>query len=434
MTTIRRAGRDVLYNALGSLAGIVGFVVVVLVLLPGLAFTVTIIGTVVGLLLVTVSLRLAVRLGSLHRRLLAGLLHDEVPPPAPFQRGTGVLGRLDRRLRYRPGWRAVSFVLVKLPMAVMQVFAVSAVVCGLLDLTYPVAWLVVRHHGHHAGTWVAHTVGPLPLGMAVSSWPDTLGAVSIGVLYLLGGVWLGRGATALDRWLIRGLLGPNRLDERVSQLERTRALAVDDAAAALRRVERDLHDGAQMRLAALAMNLGMAQDKLGDTDEDDASADTATARELIAAAHRNALDALTDLRDLARGIHPPALDNGLAVALESLAASSAIPAAVSAALPGRPAPAIETIAYFCAAELIANATKHSYANQIKIKIYSERTGVLLLSVSDDGIGGASQGRGSGLDGLAHRVSTVDGRIGISSPDGGPTVVTVELPMRAGNEG
>ena len=160
--------------------------------------------------------------------------------------------------------------------------------------------------------------------------------------------------------------------ERVSELERTRSLAVEDSAAALRRVERDLHDGAQMRLAALAMNLGMAREKLG--DDDAARPDDATVRELIDAAHRNAVDALADLRDLARGIHPPALDNGLPSALATLAASSAIPASVTAEIGERPAPAIETIAYFCAAELIANATKHSYANQIKINIYTERAG------------------------------------------------------------
>jgi signal transduction histidine kinase len=243
--------------------------------------------------------------------------------------------------------------------------------------------------------------------------------------------WLARGINAADRRLVRGLLGPSSMSERVSELERTRALAVDDSAAALRRVERDLHDGAQMRLAALAMNLGMAREKLG--DDEDATGEAATVRELLDAAHRNAVDALADLRDLARGIHPPVLDNGLASALASLATSSAIPATVTADIGTRPAPAIESIAYFCAAELIANATKHSYANQIKIKIYTERARVLRLEVADDGIGGADLGRGTGLSGLAQRVSTVDGRIDVSSPAGGPTIVTIQLPLRAGGD-
>jgi len=188
-------------------------------------------------------------------------------------------------------------------------------------------------------------------------------------------------------------------------------------------VERDLHDGAQMRLAALAMNLGMAREKLDDDDD-------ATVRELIDAAQRNAVDALADLRDLARGIHPPALDNGLPSALATLAASSAIPASVTADIKARPAPAIETIAYFCAAELIANATKHSYANQIEINIYTERSGVLRLEVTDDGIGGADAAHGTGLTGLAQRVSTVDGHLEVSSPSGGPTTIIVKLPLKA----
>ena len=429
MSTIQRAGRELLYSVLGSLAGIVGFFVVVFTFLPGLGLSVTIIGTVVGMLLLTLTLWFARRLGSFHRRLLGRLLGEHVPPPVPLERGTGVLGRLDRRLRYRPGWRAVGFALVKLPVAVIQVISVASVVCGLVDIAYPVGWLALRNHP--AGTSLSPLTALAPVSFftfQVSSWLATFLAALAGVVWVLAGVWLARGAIAADRRLIRSLLGPSTLTERVTELERTRALAVDDSAAALRRVERDLHDGAQMRLAALAMNLGMAREKLGD---DGATDDPLTVRGLVDAAHRNAVDALADLRDIARGIHPPVLDNGLAVALESLAASSAIPASVTADIgpAQRPSPAIETIAYFCAAELIANATKHSYANQIKIEINSERTGVLRLAVSDDGIGGADQARGSGLDGLSQRVSTVDGRLDISSPPGGPTVVTVELPLR-----
>src|ERR1022692_653284 len=294
-------------------------------------------------------------------------------------------------------------------------------------MAYPAIWLLFRNHsGDNLSPLVA--VIPVPFGgsFQISSWPGTFPAALAGAVCVVLAAWLARGINEGDRRLVRGLLGPSSLTERVSELERTRALAVDDSAAALRRGERDLHDGAQMRLAALAMNLGMAQEKLGDVPGDD----NATVRELLDAAHRNAVDALADLRDLARGIHPPVLDNGLASALATLATSSAIPATVTADVGTRPAPAIETIAYFCAAELIANATKHSYANHINIKIYTERAGVLHLEVSDDGVGGAEQGRGSGLSGLAQRVSTVDGRIDVSSPPGGPTMVTVELPLRA----
>jgi signal transduction histidine kinase len=415
-----------MYCGFGGVAGLAGFWITVVLLLSGLTISVSVIGTVFGLVLITMTLRVSRRLGSLHRRLLKRILGRPVEAPPPFQPGTGILNRVDRRLRDRPAWRAVWYALIKLPVSAVQLYTVALTAFGLADLAYPAIWLLFRNHpGGTLSPMVA--VVPVPFGgnISVGSWLGAFPAALAGAACVVAAAWLARGINAADGRLVRGLLGPSSMAERVSELERTRALAVDDSAAALRQVERDLHDGAQMRLAALAMNLGMAREKLGDDDQE-----SATVRELIDAAHRNAVDALADLRDLARGIHPPVLDNGLASALATLAASSAIPVTVSADIGTRPAPAIETIAYFCAAELIANATKHSYANQIKIDIHTERTGVLLLEVSDDGIGGADAGRGSGLSGLAQRVSTVDGRINVSSPAGGPTMVTVELPLRA----
>ena len=172
------------------------------------------------------------------------------------------------------------------------------------------------------------------------------------------------------------------------------------------------------------MNVGMAQDKTGE----------AVVRELLDAAQAGLSEALADLRRIARGIHPPALDNGLADALESLAASSPIPATVRADVARRPSPAIETIGYFCVAELLANAIKHSAANRIDIDIDTERPDALRLRVGDDGRGGADPSRGTGLAGLLQRVSTVDGSMSVSSPPGGPTSVTVELPMRMTGRG
>ncbi len=421
----RRTIRELLYCGLGGLAGAVGFWITIVMLALGLTISVSVLGTVIGLLLLTLALRVSRRLGALHRRLASWLLRYRVEAPPKFQPGTGILGRLDRRLRDRAAWRAVSYSLVKLPVAFVEVYAITAAVIGLVDITYPVDWVLFRNH----------PVGPLHPMVALNpvsfgagnfliySWPGTFLAALLGAASVVGATWLARAITAGDRRLVRALLGPSSMAERVSELERTRTLAVEDSAAALRRVERDLHDGAQMRLAALAMNLGMAREKLDDDDD-------ATVRELIDAAQRNVVDALADLRDLARGIHPPALDSGLPSALATLAASSAIPASVNADIGTRPAPAIETIAYFCAAELIANATKHSYANQIKINIFIERTGVLRLEVTDDGIGGADATRGSGLAGLAQRVSTVDGHLEVSSPPGGPTTVAVKLPLKA----
>ncbi len=425
----RQTRRELLYCGLGGLAGLAGFWLTLVLLAVGFTVSASIIGTVIGLLVLTVALRVSRRLGSLHRRLLKRFLGYQVEAPLRFQPGSGLLGRLDRRLRDRAAWRAVWYSLIKLPVAAVQIYAIVLTVFGLVDLSYPVVWLLFRNNGSRADLSPLVAVVPVPFGgqLDIYSWFGTFPAAIAGAACVVAAAWLARGISAADRSLIRGLLGPTSMAERVSELERTRTLAVEDSAAALRRVERDLHDGAQMRLAALAMNLGMAREKLG---EDNEQPENATVRELIDAAHRNAVDALADLRDLARGIHPPVLDNGLASALATLAASSAIPASVTADIGPRPAPAIETIAYFCAAELMANATKHSYANQIKIKIHTERTGVLRLEVSDDGIGGADAARGSGLAGLAQRVSTVDGRIDMVSPAGGPTIVTIELPLKA----
>ena len=218
----------------------------------------------------------------------------------------------------------------------MQIYALALTACGLADLLYPLFWALFRNHQGGNISPLA-VLQPLPFGgsFKVYSWPGTIPAALFGAVCVVAGAWVARGINAGDRALVRGLLGPSSMAERVSELERTRALAVDDSAAALRRVERDLHDGAQMRLAALAMNLGMAREKLGEEDE---QPDNATVRELIDAAHRNAVDALADLRDLARGIHPPVLDSGLASALATLATSSAIPASVTADIGPRPAP------------------------------------------------------------------------------------------------
>jgi signal transduction histidine kinase len=424
----RRTLRELLYCGFGGVAGLLGFWITLVLLVLGVGISASVLGTVIGLLLLTLAVRTGRRLGGLHRHLASWLLGYRVEAPPRFKPGTGILGRLDRRLRDRAAWRGISYSLVKLPVSVVQIYAIALTACGLADLCFPLRWALFRDHSGGSPPPLV-LLQPLPFGgtFTIYSWPGTFLAALIGAAWVIAGAWVARGINAGDRALVRGLLGPSTMAERVSELERTRTLAVEDAAAALRRVERDLHDGAQMRLAALAMNLGMAREKLGDDDE---HADNATVRELIDAAHRNAVDALADLRDLARGIHPPTLDNGLASALATLAASSAIPATVTARLDLRPAPAIETIAYFSAAELIANATKHSYANQITINIYTERSGVLRLEVTDDGIGGADAARGSGLAGLAQRVSTVDGLLDVSSPPGGPTVVTVELPLKA----
>ena len=216
---------------------------------------------------------------------------------------------------------------------------------------------------------------------------------------------------------------------RVRELEQSRAHAVDDSAARLRQIERDLHDGAQAQMVAVTMKLGLAVKKLGRMVDGTGQTDLDRVLDLVAAAHRGAKEAITELRDLARGIHPPVLDHGLGAALTTLAARSDLPVELVLDLPERPSAAIEAIAYFCAAELVANAAKHSGAGHATLEA-AHVPGLLRVRVSDDGSGGARVEARGGLAGLAERVGTVDGSLQISSPPGGPTVVTVELPPHA----
>jgi signal transduction histidine kinase len=432
----RRARLEVLFCLAGIPLGLcvlvvpylgVGVAQLLALLTPGQELTwVSGVGSILALLgLVVAATRVGRGLGAVHRRLAAGLLDERVPPP-PRPPGRGVLGRLGAGLRDGPGWRAVAYQLLKLPVAVLASYAVFLWAAGLVNLTYPFWWGLFRNQPPGVTLGPVLAASPFPgRALHITTFAGTFAAFAVGAAMLLAAPWVTRAVVTADRRLLRELLGPGRLAQRVRDLEQTRALAVDDAAARLRRVERDLHDGAQVHLATLAMHLGMAREQLG---HDGDPLDVARARELLDAAHRGAKDALGELRHLARGIHPPVLDGGLQDALATLAAGSAIPVELRCDLPERPAPAIETIAYFCAAELLANAAKHSHAKLVTTQVAGQE-GLLVLTVGDDGAGGADPARGTGLSGLAQRVRTVDGRLEVSSPAGGPTRITIQLPLR-----
>jgi signal transduction histidine kinase len=260
--------------------------------------------------------------------------------------------------------------------------------------------------------------------------------VVLGVLLLASFHWLGPltwlaalplAGAALIFWTVYRLQQDSV--RRVRELEQSRANLVEDSAARLRRIERDLHDGAQAQMVAVAMKLGLAREKLGAAIAGSVQADLQRALELVDAAHRGAKEAIAELRDLARGIHPPELDHGLGTALTTLAARSGVPVELVVDLPERPSIAIETIAYFCAAELLTNVAKHSGAQHATLEAV-HAGGLLQVRLSDDGSGGARLDERGGLAGLAERVKTVDGRLQVSSPPHGPTVVTVELPSHA----
>jgi signal transduction histidine kinase len=442
-----RARRELLFCAVKGPLGLA--VLVVPVALTGLPLTVTLLvhavhpanrhsqpdgviaflgPAVLFMLLALLALapRLARGLATVYRRLAGRVLGEQIAGPAPIRSGRRPVSWLGATLRDGPGWRAAGYLLVQPPLAVLGCYAVVIWwAAGLVNMTYPLWWAWFRNHP--PGVRLSPVPVLTPFGVLhVATLAGTFAAFAAGAAMVAAAPWLTRAVVRADLWLMRGLLGPGRLERRVADLERARALAVDDAATMLRRLERDLHDGAQIRLATLAMNLGMAMDRL-EAEEDKPG--LAEVRDLVGAAHQSAKDAMTELRDLARGIHPPVLDNGLPDALATLAAASPVPVRLTTAIAHRPSQAIETIAYYCAAELLANAVKHSGAATITLTVTGEAE-LLLLRVTDDGHGGADPAAGSGLAGLAQRARTVDGRLEVTSPPGGPTQVTVELPLHA----
>jgi signal transduction histidine kinase len=309
-------------------------------------------------------------------------------------------------------WRARAYFALKLPLAAVGLAVIAACwLGGVFCLTFP-AWRTLGLGSAFGDAGLASLSGSFTL-------------LPLGVALLLAAPWATHGLTEVDRWLMRGLLGPGSSATRIRALEQSRARVVDDSAARLRTIERDLHDGTQAQLVALAMKLGLAREKL----QDAGGIDLARVTQLVEDAHRGALEAITDLRTMARGIHPPVLDNGLADALATLANRSAVPVELVTDIPERPSAAIETIAYFSAAELLTNVAKHSGAMHATLEAVHV-PGLLRVRVTDDGVGGARPVPNGGLSGLAERVRTVDGRIEIHSPSGGPTTVTVELPSHA----
>jgi signal transduction histidine kinase len=415
----RRTWGELLFALLGLPLGVAGFTFTVVTFSVSSALLITFVGLPLMALTGLVSRYLGYGLRVLTNR-LAG---SDVPAPQPFQARPGLLGWISSCLSDGTAWRARLYLLLKLPLGILTFVAVMAFwAYGAMGLAYP-AWrptLPCNRTSDH----VCHRAIEFGDGWQADTWPRILLVMLAGLVLLLLAPWVVRGVVLLDRMVARALLGPTASAERMAQLERTRAAAVDDSAATLRRIERDLHDGAQAKLVAVAMNVGLAREKLAEGgDPDDAG-------RLLDAAHATAKEAIVELRDLARGIHPPVLDSGLDAALATLVSHAAVPVSLTTALDQRPEPAIETMAYFCAAELITNVTKHSGARHAWLDV---RTfdGRLWLRVSDDGRGGARVGAGTGLTGLAERVATVDGRLRVESPVGGPTAVTVDVPLRAG---
>ncbi|UJB42641.1 sensor histidine kinase [Streptomyces sp. A1-5] len=359
-------------------------------------------------------------LGALERARARALLGLDVAAPEPLRPSKpGLMAWVGAVLKSGASWRHLLYAFVHFPWALFAfVGSVTFWSVGWALLSFPF-WY-----------WLAPSYASLP---GIQLWGDgttvlyvspTVAAMvsgAFGLLMVLAGPWVFRGLTQVDRLLVRGLLGPSPLATRVIELESDRGVVVDTAAADLRRIERDLHDGAQARLVALAMDLGLAKEKL--------AADPQAAARMVDEAHGEVKVALQELRDLARGIHPAILtDRGLGPALSALAGRCTVPVTVEVDLDRRPAPAIEGIAYFTVSELLQNVAKHSGADRAAVDVW-HTADQLMLMVSDNGRGGASTEAGGGLAGLAERLGSVDGLLVVDSPAGGPTTVTAELPWR-----
>jgi signal transduction histidine kinase len=283
--------------------------------------------------------------------------------------------------------------------------------------------------------WLLPVIG---IGLLLAADQGTgydAGLSALAVAVVLAAPWLARGVSRADEAAARALLGPSRreeLAERVETLARSRADIVKATDAERRRIERDLHDGAQQRLVSLAMNLGIARAGLTDAPEE--------ARKAIADAHDEAVLALSELREFIRGLHPAVLnDRGLNAALSGLAARAPLPVRVQVDLPRPAGPSVEAIAYFIVSESLANIAKHARATRAEIAV-TRQGNRLRITVTDDGVGGAAipppgdgpagAWSGTGLRGLVQRATAVDGTLSIDSPPGGPTVITAELPCES----
>ncbi|MEO3755996.1 sensor domain-containing protein [Streptomyces sp. B6B3] len=391
----------------------------------GLAVSAGLLITFVGLPLMGLVLLCLRGFGRLERARARSLLRMEIAEPEPLRlRGerTGPMAWMGAMLRSNVSWRAVAYALLGFPWGVFT-FCVVLVLwsAGWSMLTFPLwFWIVPAstdepgvgiNPGAEEGEWSWVWDGPLEVVMAVVLGALLLMLASVLIRFLAHG----------DRALVSLLLGPSAAATRMWQLESDRSQVVDASAEDLRRIERDLHDGAQARLVALAMDLGLAKEKL--TEDPEAAA------RMVDEAHGEVKLALQELRDLARGIHPAVLtDRGLGPALSSLAGRCTVPVTVDVELDWRPAEAIEGIAYFTASELLQNVSKHSGARRASVDIWRSQDR-LMLQVTDDGRGGADPASGSGLSGLAERLAAVDGLLAVHSPEGGPTTITAALPWR-----
>ena len=365
----------------------------------------------------------AVRAHANQRRLFArdwsGVTIPAAYQPFPHRHRAGIAGQVERTvwlLRDTATWRDFGWLLTD---------AVAGFLTGMMPFVligYAAFGLLLP-----TGLWVpiVEATGTYFFCFVpVNSWFTALLAAGLSAVMIVLGLRFNPVLLRLHFLLTRALIGASQkelLAQRVARLTETRHDALDNSAADLRRIERDLHDGAQARLVAMGMSLGTIESLI--------ESDPEQARKLLAQARENSQAALTELRDLVRGIHPPVLaERGLADAARALALRMPLPVEVDAELPGRLEEAVESAAYFAVSEVLTNVAKHSGAQQAWLDMYySAEDATLRIAVTDNGRGGATMDGGTGLRGIERRLGPFDGVIAVSSPKGGPTMVTIEIP-------
>ncbi|MER5846003.1 sensor domain-containing protein [Streptomyces sp. NPDC002012] len=396
------------YLVSGALAGAVVLVVIVIGVAVGGALSLALIGLPLLALLALAGIPVA----ALERRRLR--LMDRTPAPDPHRRPEepGLWSWMTCRFRERATWRELGYVLL-LAVVLWPLDALAVGVCTIVPLAVVSTPAVMEVYGDGAEARVVKL-------WTVTTWPEAFATAAGGlVLLMLGCYFLGLLAGARSE-LTRFLLTCRSAepDARVMELARSRVRLVDAFEAERRRIERDLHDGAQQRIVALTMMLGLAR----------LDASPGPLADQLTRAHEEAGKALAELRELIHGIHPKVLaDYGLQAAVADAADRSVIPVDLDLELPGRFPEAVEAAAYFVVCEALANVARHSGAHRVAVS-GGHAGGRMFLEIHDDGRGGASaSGGGSGLTGLADRVSVLDGRLSLSSPAGGPTRLRVEIP-------
>jgi signal transduction histidine kinase len=348
--------------------------------------------------------------GRLERSRLNALLGLQLTDPHPPLPSRSWWARLKARVGAPSRWREIAYLLVMLPLGTLSFVLAVAAWCGSLALLALPAYYASLPGGQ-AHFWL----------FSVGSGGGAALAGAVGVIgVLLVAPWLTLGLAQINAVLARRWLGPGEdLKTRVTKLEASRVAAVDSAEAERRRIERDLHDGAQQRLVSVAMDLGQAQERF--------SSDPEGARQLVKGAHEDAKAALAELRQLVRGFHPAILeDRGLDAALSSVIARAPVPVTLTVDVPERPSAAVESTIYFVVLEALTNVAKHAQATRASVTI-ARRQDRLVAEITDDGVGGADANGGSGLSGLTDRVTAHGGWLQVLSPAGGPTTVLVEVP-------